>query len=921
MRWLLAPLALATLAPAAVAQALLKPHGESATPLILKTLRADIKITGPVATTTLTLRYANPHSQRIEADFLYQLPEGAVATAFAYWYGAEKVPARIAERERAAAIYKTITSRQRDPALVELVGKNKLRARIFPIEPNADLRIELAYVSALPRDRDGSALFTLPLTLDREAQELEECAAQVTVTGWPSLQNNVGQAFVDGVLHYSAPHSRPSKDLRVRVQGTRDSFVAAPSGGRDGFFALTSLQRDARLPPHSYALHRKPFGAGWLVTGRYHNAPQPPDPNGPAVKLWAAQELAALGKGARRQTVALSKRHGIVSAYTSWLAIPIAERRRYETEKREAALESATERLATAIRQNKPTEKLRQELARLCEGTDTTPGQRLAETFWETLTPLADRAVRGDQTARTMLLAQARRIGADSDYLLAQARRPVAHEELNETVQKLTPLFNAGQETSPEAIALRDTAKKLIEETHREEDNPLYALGGERIQQALARVAAAQLDNQPAPSEDLALLSRLTQFTGAPTATFLKATRASLAQDRLGKAQDRLREHVLRGAHDISQQHEEIRRLVHLNQLPNPEAEVRSRIEWALKDLQNRYLQAVANHSQDTKALAEQLKALEQNTGVHPSPNGVHNDTYYNLLSQLATLHYPLHPDRKAIAQQEAGLQRVERVLGITQRPPLPEIVLLDREEDPIRARLLAERRKLRPDPAKLQSLARQLETLTARNTSRDRAKTRVSLLLTDTELDLLERQPSPNPSRLATLRQRSRALHARFGDPLLAIDAPQDAQLVAAQLADGSVKPLAWSPEHQRWELRFDVPPHARPGAWDIQVTIVHADGHREGRVFPVTVDMDAPKAQCSLTQLPDGRVRLELTASPDARRATAFFDGAEPQSLTPTGRPSGFFTLLDARPRNLRVVVTDRAHNRTELTEFEWR
>ena len=251
MRWLLAPLALTTLSPAAGAQALLKPHGESAAPLILKTLHADVKITGPVATTTLTLRYANPHSQRIEADFLYQLPEGAVATAFAYWYGDEKVPARIAERERAAAIYKAITTRQRDPALVELVGKNKLRARIFPVEPNADLRIELVYVSALPRDRDGSALFTLPLALDKEAPHLDACTANVSVIGWPTLQNNLGLTFTEGALTYSVSHIRPNKNLRVRLRGIADSLLAAPSGGRDGFFALTSLQKNAASPAHS----------------------------------------------------------------------------------------------------------------------------------------------------------------------------------------------------------------------------------------------------------------------------------------------------------------------------------------------------------------------------------------------------------------------------------------------------------------------------------------------------------------------------------------------------------------------------------------------------------------------------------------------------------------------------------------------
>ena len=53
---------------------------------------------------------------------------------------------------RAAEIYSHITSRNRDPALIEMVGKNTFRARIFPVEPNADLKVEIKIVQTLPAD-------------------------------------------------------------------------------------------------------------------------------------------------------------------------------------------------------------------------------------------------------------------------------------------------------------------------------------------------------------------------------------------------------------------------------------------------------------------------------------------------------------------------------------------------------------------------------------------------------------------------------------------------------------------------------------------------------------------------------------------------------------------------------------------------
>ena len=108
----------------AQAQILLKPNGQNAAPLRVKALKADVKITGQFASTQLNYTFQNETSERIEADFIYSVPQHATVTHFAYWYGEEKVVARVVEKERAAAIYKHITSRMRDPALVEMIGKN-----------------------------------------------------------------------------------------------------------------------------------------------------------------------------------------------------------------------------------------------------------------------------------------------------------------------------------------------------------------------------------------------------------------------------------------------------------------------------------------------------------------------------------------------------------------------------------------------------------------------------------------------------------------------------------------------------------------------------------------------------------------------------------------------------------------------------
>ncbi len=178
------------------AQILLKPNGQNAAPLRVKSLDAQVKIQGQFAQTALTYVFQNETSERVEADFFYTVPAHATVTYFAYWFGDEKVVARVVEKERAAQIYQYITSRMRDPALIEMVGKNTFRARIFPVMPNADLKVEIHTVQVLPSNAKG-ALYTLPLRGAEEGKGTFE-NLNVNIEGvldgaFSSVSNNFGQ--------------------------------------------------------------------------------------------------------------------------------------------------------------------------------------------------------------------------------------------------------------------------------------------------------------------------------------------------------------------------------------------------------------------------------------------------------------------------------------------------------------------------------------------------------------------------------------------------------------------------------------------------------------------------------------------------------------------------------------------------------
>ncbi len=450
-RILIGCLGLALCASAGNAQILLKPNGQNAAPLRVKELKADVKISGQFAATTLNYTFQNETSERIEADFIYALPKGASATYFAYWYGEEKVVARIVEKERAAQIYNYIKAppRQRDPALVEMVGKDTLRARIFPIEPNADLRVEIHLAQALRSSQDG-AFYEFPLMSEEAGKgTLDTLNFSVSVKPDASIEkvaNNYSLPVTsedDGFhLNLSQANYRAPQNLRVTLirkrQSLRAALYAAPSGGPDGFFALAltagqSLRRPAlsisgvrvydvlpaRLPDLQAGREvivcgrYKGSGAatftvsGWAPSGKW-SARQSAifgktrEDNNLATKLWASRRIAQLTEANTPATIEhvvdLSYRFTLPSKYASWLAVPQSEMQRYRTEQAWADVQFFSRQLALAVSQNRANSqsgrRLKKQLDQACRTAGYDPQQALREHLTGRLNEVATALVR-----------------------------------------------------------------------------------------------------------------------------------------------------------------------------------------------------------------------------------------------------------------------------------------------------------------------------------------------------------------------------------------------------------------------------------------------------------------------------------------------------------------------------------------------
>ena len=343
------------------ASALLKPTTGATQALRAKSLEVSADVSGAFARTTVTTIYANPNNRQIEADFIYTAPESATVTGFAYWFKGEKVVARVVEKARAAQIYNLITTRRRDPALVEMIGKNTFRARISPVEARADLKIEVQYIEPLAAT-PGGWQWKFPLGEDTANYPLDSVKFSASVADGTQATSNFGE-FADGKLSAEKRDVKDASDVRLDVAAARAplkiSLFAARDGGSDGFFALALAPDFSATNPgfavagvQTYDVMRDDnarAGQTFVAVGRYRgsgealvklgkrsvNARFPAAATAPgnlAAKLWGARRIEQLSeKDANRAAIVnLSKRFGMPSKWTSWLALPASEKAAFE---------------------------------------------------------------------------------------------------------------------------------------------------------------------------------------------------------------------------------------------------------------------------------------------------------------------------------------------------------------------------------------------------------------------------------------------------------------------------------------------------------------------------------------------------------------------------------------------------------------
>src|SRR5437773_2115984 len=126
-------------APApAQARGLLIPTEKKVPPLAMLNHQVSIAIEDQVATTRVEQTFRNHTDRQLEATYIFPVPKGASVRKFSMWVDGKEVRGELVEADKARQIYTSIVQRTLDPGLLEYMGTNLLKLRVFPVPANGD---------------------------------------------------------------------------------------------------------------------------------------------------------------------------------------------------------------------------------------------------------------------------------------------------------------------------------------------------------------------------------------------------------------------------------------------------------------------------------------------------------------------------------------------------------------------------------------------------------------------------------------------------------------------------------------------------------------------------------------------------------------------------------------------------------------
>ena len=130
----------------------LDPDGGSIQSFPLQHTDVSIQVSGPLARAQVTQQFENPYSDKIEAVYIFPLPQHAAVDDMTITVGDRVVKGKIKKREEARAIYEAAKRRGHVAGLLDQERPNIFTQSVANILPGEQITVTISYVEILSYD-------------------------------------------------------------------------------------------------------------------------------------------------------------------------------------------------------------------------------------------------------------------------------------------------------------------------------------------------------------------------------------------------------------------------------------------------------------------------------------------------------------------------------------------------------------------------------------------------------------------------------------------------------------------------------------------------------------------------------------------------------------------------------------------------
>jgi Ca-activated chloride channel homolog len=221
--------------------------------LVIRYHHVQVTIQDQVAVTHVDQVFFNPQDWQIEGTYVFPIPIDAAVTNFTLWIDGKPVEGQILDADQARQTYENIVSSLRDPALLEYVGQGAVQARIFPIPPQGERRVELEYTQVLPAE-NGLVRYIYPLNTEKFSLEpLEEVSVSLDIQSRIPLRAVYSPTHDVAVSRESQTHVRVGYE-ETDVLPTIDFALYYSLGETPGLHLLTYRDAGDPIDPDGFFL-------------------------------------------------------------------------------------------------------------------------------------------------------------------------------------------------------------------------------------------------------------------------------------------------------------------------------------------------------------------------------------------------------------------------------------------------------------------------------------------------------------------------------------------------------------------------------------------------------------------------------------------------------------------------------------------